>query len=144
MGNSSLDLQFTSEAPIAQAHDMPSFHWIPARLLILWMSKGVPHILITIWMSTSALDHSRSGPPANQRDRPAVGEATGRHERPSSDILFRQQPLRKPLPSPQRIASSSFVQIIKCISLCFGLLKIVTTRRQRGHRPQSSLLALLP
>ena len=52
MGNSSLDLQFTSEAPIAQARDMTPFYRIPARLLILRMSKGVAQMLITIWMST--------------------------------------------------------------------------------------------
>ena len=114
----------TSEAPIAQARDMPPFYWIPARLLTLWMSKKVTKILITIWMSTecketgatttddsslkivpgmwtlgtigsssllscdtSALDRSRSGPPANQRAGSVVGEATGRRERPASNSV---------------------------------------------------------
>ena len=62
------------------------------------------------WNNT-ALGRSRSGPPANQRAGPAVGEAAGRHKRPASDsvVLLRQQSLRTPISSPQRISIFFFI-----------------------------------
>ena len=39
--------QVLLDAPIAQARDMPHFfYWIPAKFLVLRMSKRVPRILI--------------------------------------------------------------------------------------------------